>query len=95
MEVMSVYPAYDGDKDYDYDTAQYTFPHRKRTYNEEDNSEDYFENAVYEDSVNFSSMASRGCDPCGDEDALACSHGRAKSHKVTLCSVIEYRASCN
>ena len=36
MEVMSVYPAYDGDKDYDYDTAQYTFPHRKRTYNEED-----------------------------------------------------------
>ena len=25
--------------------------------NEEDNSEDYFENAVYEDSVNFSSMA--------------------------------------
>lgn len=25
MEVMSVYPAYDGDKDYDYDTAQYTF----------------------------------------------------------------------
>ena len=42
MEVMSVYPAYDGDKDYDYDTAQYTFPHRKRTYNEEDNSEDYF-----------------------------------------------------
>ena len=48
---------YDGDKDYDYDTAQYTFPHRKRTYNEEDNSEDYFENAVYEDSVNFSSMA--------------------------------------
>ena len=26
-------------------------------YNEEDNSEDYFENAVYEDSVNFSSMA--------------------------------------
>ena len=31
--------------------------HRKRTYNEEDNSEDYFENAVYEDSVNFSSMA--------------------------------------
>lgn len=57
MEVMSVYPAYDGDKDYDYDTAQYTFPHRKRTYNEEDNSEDYFENAVYEDSVNLSSMA--------------------------------------
>ena len=52
-----MYPAYDGDKDYDYDTAQYTFPHRKRTYNEEDNSEDYFENAVYEDSVNFSSMA--------------------------------------
>ena len=47
-----MYPAYDGDKDYDYDTAQYTFPHRKRTYNEEDNSEDYFENAVYEDSVN-------------------------------------------
>ena len=44
MEVMSVYPAYDGDKDYDYDTAQYTFPHRKRTYNEED-------------SMNFSSMA--------------------------------------
>ena len=29
----------------------------KRTDNEEDNSEDYFENAVYEDSVNFSSMA--------------------------------------
>ena len=52
-----MYPAYDGDKDYDYDTAQYTFPHRKRTYNEEDNSEDYFENAVYEDSVNFSSLA--------------------------------------
>lgn len=51
MEVMSVYPAYDGDKDYDYDTAQYTFPHRKRTYNEEDNSEDYFENAVYERTV--------------------------------------------
>ena len=22
----------------------------------------------------------------GDEDALACPHGRAKSHKVTLCS---------
>ena len=54
-----MYPAYDGDKDYDYDTAQYTFPHRKRTYNEEDNSEDYFENAVYEDSVNFSSMITK------------------------------------
>ena len=51
-----MYPAYDGDKDYDYDTAQYTFPHRKRTYNEEDNSEDYFENAVYEDSVNYGEL---------------------------------------
>ena len=30
--------------------------------------------------------APQGCDPCGVEDALACPHGRAKSHKVTLCS---------
>ena len=36
----------------------------------------------------YSKNASQGCDPCGAEYALACPHGRAKSHKVTLCSFV-------
>ena len=36
--------------------------------------------------ISYKKNAPRGCDLCGDEDALACPHGRAKSHKVTLCS---------
>ena len=36
----------------------------------------------------YSKNAPQGCDPCGVEYALACPHGRAKSHKVTLCFYI-------
>ena len=38
------------------------------------------------------SKRSAGCDPCGVENALACPHGRAKSHKVTLCSSMSIEA---
>ena len=39
--------------------------------------------------------APQGCDLCGVEDALACPHGRAKSHIVTLCSPFVSNDSCD